>query len=148
MARLQNGQVIRYTQLINTLPLPTFLQVVGAPKEVLAKADELACSSVLLVNVEANHPTQRPENWIYVYDEDKWSTRINCTELLSPANAPAGKSGVQVEVYFSKYRPYNPNEHDQIRDDVVAELIEMGLVRTAADVEGVHTILFLGKRHF
>ena len=39
-----------------------------------------------------------------VYDEDKYATRINCTEVLSPNNAPNKKSGIQVEVYFSEYK--------------------------------------------
>ena len=139
IATLSTGESIVYDTLVNTIPLPTLVRLVGAPASIREHTERLSCSSVLLINVEAGHPTQRPENWIYVYDEDKWSTRINCTELLSPQNAPKGKSGIQVEVYFSKYRPYDPTLKQTIVAEVVAELIEMGLVRDEASVEGVHT---------
>ena len=42
---------------------------------------------------------------MYVYDEDKLSVRISFTEKFSPNNAPPGKTGIQVEVYGSEYRP-------------------------------------------
>lgn len=119
---------VAYSRLINTLPLPTFIDLcVGAPAEIRAAAEALSCSSLLLVNVEVAHPTARSENWIYVYDEDKWSTRINCTELLSSGNAPKGRSGIQVEVYFSRYRSQTVLDAE-IAEQVVGELIEMGLI--------------------
>jgi protoporphyrinogen oxidase len=64
---------------------------------------------------------------MYVYDEDKLSVRISITENFSPNNAPSGKSGIQVEVYGSEYRPV-PTDHTAVRSQVVAELVEMGLV--------------------
>jgi hypothetical protein len=64
---------------------------------------------------------------MYVYDEDKYSTRINCTELLSPGNAPAAHTGVQVEVYFSRHKPLDTSP-DVIGDRVKSELTEMGLL--------------------
>lgn len=136
---LESGITIFYNRLINTLPLPIFVDLINAPPSVRAAADQLSCSSVLLINVEADHPTTRKENWIYVYDRDKLSTRINCTELLSPNNAPSGKSGVQVEVYFSPYRPYLVKEHDRIVAQVEEELIEMGLVRSRTHILRTHS---------
>src|SRR6185295_12757697 len=53
-----------------------------------------------LHTVAASHPTRRAEHWMYVYDEDKLTTRINCTEMLNSRNAPEGWTGVQAEVYF------------------------------------------------
>jgi hypothetical protein len=64
---------------------------------------------------------------MYVYDVDKFSTRINCTELLSPNNAPLNKTGIQVEVYFSKYKPKLEKDND-IAEKVIDELIEMGIL--------------------
>jgi protoporphyrinogen oxidase len=133
-----NGSAITYQTLISSLPLPVLVQRSNAPSEIKIAAEKLSCSSVLLVNVVANHLTQRPENWIYVYDEDKYSTRINCTELLSPNNAPDGKTGIQVEVYFSKYRPMVA-DLSTIVSSVCAELIEMGLVKSDESIESTHT---------
>ncbi len=123
-----NGLVKKYDQLISTIPLPILIKSSDAPSNIKEAADNLNCSSVLLVNVMADHPTQRTENWIYVYDEDKFSTRINCTELLSPFNAPINQTGIQVEVYFSFYKPLK-NSIDEIKDAVINEIIEMGLLK-------------------
>ena len=125
---LADGKRHEFTRLINTLPLPVFVQLcTNVPVEVVNAARQLSCSQLLLVNVAAPHETQRPEHWIYVYDEDKLSTRINCVEKLSPLNAPKGWSGIQVEVYFSRYRPLTATP-EEIGERVEAELIEMGLV--------------------
>src|SRR5690606_28857351 len=82
--------------------------------------------------------TVRGENWIYVYDKNKYSTRINCTEKLSPNNAPSGKTGIQVEAYFSKYSP-KVESPECIARKVCQELLEMGLIVSPEYVESVHT---------
>ena len=133
-----NGTRAAFEKLVLTLPLPVLIQRSDAPPRVQEAANALSCTSVLLVNVAADHPTARPENWIYVYDEDKYATRINCTEKLSPENAPAGKTGIQVEVYFSKYRPIAESP-ERIARAVCDELVEMGLVHGPDAIESVHT---------
>lgn len=133
-----NETSMPFDRLVSTIPLPVLIQRSDAPPSIQEAATRLTCTSVLLVNVAADHATMRPENWIYVYDEDKYSTRINCTEMLSPENAPEGKTGVQVEVYASKYRPLQAS-HEAIAKDVCGELVEMGIIRSLDAVESVHT---------
>jgi protoporphyrinogen oxidase len=131
-----NGKQHHYEKLISTLPLPELIRVaIDVPTDVRQAAEALCCSTLLLVNVTANHPAKHPYHWLYVYDEDKLSTRINHIELLSPHNAPAGKTGIQVEVYASRYKPF-PASHSEIARTVVDELQEMGLIDT---LESVHT---------
>jgi protoporphyrinogen oxidase len=123
------GEAFPYTRLVNTLPLPVFVEKCsGVPLSVREAAAALSCSQILLVNTMAAHPTVRPENWIYIYEEDKLSTRVNCTEKMTPENAPPGTTGVQTEVYFSRHRPL-PMSVDAAASTVVNELISMGLVR-------------------
>ena len=123
-----DGSSYRYRRLINTIPLPVFLSCCDSvTSAVLEASKELLCSSIQLVNVMAHHETLRPENWMYVYDEDKYSVRINCTEKLSPNNAPQGYTGVQVEVYHSRCRPQDATP-EKVESAVTDELIEMGLV--------------------
>lgn len=95
----------------------------------------LRCSSLLLVNVTAGHVPRRPYHWLYVYDEYKYSTRINHVNLLSQGNAPVGQTGIQVEVYESPYRPFRQS-HESIARSVVTELQDMGLI---SNPESVHT---------
>ena len=129
---------VDYQELIVTIPLPELILRSDAPESIKLAAKRLSCSSVLLVNITTNHPTALDYNWMYVYDEDKYSTRINCTELLSPNNAPQGKSGIQVEVYFSKYKPLDESI-EGIADKVCKEMIEMGLIEDSASIINYHT---------
>lgn len=125
---LEDGSRIAFDKLINTLPLPVFVgKCKDVPVSVLEASRKLSCSKLLLVNVAAPHATLRPEHWLYVYDDDKFSTRINFTENLSARNAPPGWTGVQAEVYFSRHRPlqFTP---DQIGARVEEELVEMGII--------------------
>lgn len=133
-----NGKVHKFEKLISTLPLPEFIKFCNPPESILIAAEELTCSQLLLINLEINHPSIRTEQWLYVYDEDKYSTRVNFTDLLSLNNAPAGKSGIQVEVYFSKYRP-RKEPIENIINKVSKELIEMGLILSESSIENIHT---------
>ncbi len=133
-----DGSRIAYEKLINTIPLPTLILQSDAPAAVKEAATRLSCSSVLLVNVIANHPPQRTEAWMYVYDSTKYSSRINHTDLLSPHNGVPGKTGIQVEVYFSKYKTLNKSPQEII-DAVCNELIEMGLIQSKEAIESAHS---------
>jgi protoporphyrinogen oxidase len=138
MIFFKDGSSTNYEKLINTLPLPLFVEYSNISDSGKDAASNLRCSSLLLVNVIANHPTVRSENWIYVYDEDKYSTRIHCTELLSPNNGVYGKTGIQVEVYFSDYRKKNENDK-AIANQVIKELIEMGLIQDTSLIDSFFT---------
>ncbi len=133
-----NGKTFKYDKLVSTIPLPVLIAKSDAPTTIKDAAKHLNCSSVLIINVMANHKTKRKENWIYVYDEDKYSTRINCTELLSPNNAPANQTGIQVEVYFSNYKPLDESV-EFIKNKVVEELLEMGLLESEKLITDVQT---------
>lgn len=121
-----------YDKLIVTVPLPEFVRIIeDIEPSVVNAAEKLACSQLLLVNVEVPRTVERPEHWFYVYDEDKLSTRITFTEKLSGNNTPNGASGIQVEVYFSLYRPYK-GDNKEIAKKVLQELLEMGLIESEA----------------
>lgn len=137
---LAGGEVLLYDRLINTLPLPWFIgHCAQATPEVRHAAKQLRCSRLLLVNVAAPHPTRQAGHWFYVYDEDKLSTRINCTERLSPENAPRDCTGVQVEVYFPNRE--EPTDAAAVADKVVHELVEMGFIDESSRTQaGAHTV--------
>jgi len=138
VVKLSDGTEKKYTRLINTLPVPEFIKRTDAPAEIQAAAEELSCSQLLCVNVVANHPARTKSHWLYVYDKDKYSTRISFTEMVSPNNAEPGKCGLQVEVYFSKYRKQTEGI-GQIVNSVCNELVEMGLVDSLDAIGEINT---------
>ncbi len=134
VVQLDDGRQYSYTALINTISLPEFIRLcANVPQEVTVAADGLLCSELVLVNVEIPHELSQKFHWCYVYDEDLLSTRLTSYGELSPANVPEGHSGLQVEVYGSKRRPFELSEQE-IGDTVVRELRQMGLVEAGANV--------------
>lgn len=128
-----NGVVHQFSKLINTIPLPEFIMLANAPTEIVEAAKKLNCTSLLLVNVTGAHESLKPYHWMYVYDPEKLSTRINCIELLSESNSPSGSTGLQVEVYESKISPFQLS-HEEIANKVCIELIEMGLLKKCTSI--------------
>ena len=121
--------------------MPEFVKIIkNKTSELVEAAEKLSCTQLLLINVEVNEVSNKLEDWLYIYDEDKFCTRITFTEKLSKNNTPKGKSGIQVEVYFSKYKPYK-NNIEFIKEKVVNELLEMGIIKkkeTAKNAKANH----------
>jgi protoporphyrinogen oxidase len=133
-----DGSRATYEKLVSTIPLPVLIKCSqDAPADVHEANSVLRCTNFLLVEVGANHPTKRQEHWMYVYDEDKYSVRISVTERFSPNNAPAGHTGLSVEVYGSPYRPL-PTDHQAVAKKVQEELVEMGLIESLESVVSSH----------
>lgn len=131
---VDGGRRYSYTSLINTIPLPEFIRLCAkVPAEVVKAANSLLCSELILVNVEVPHELSHKFHWCYVYDEDLLSTRITSYGEISPANVPTGQSGLQVEVYGSRRKPFALSER-QIGETVVCELRQLGLVDKKAEV--------------
>lgn len=133
-----NGERKAFDKLVSTLPLPELIMNSDAPVEIKAQAKKLKCSQVLIVNVVVNHPAPIPNQWIYIYDEDMYATRVNFTELLSPNNGLPGKSGIQVEVYFSDYRPLSESI-EQVEQKVLNELVTLQLAKSKESIESYHS---------
>jgi protoporphyrinogen oxidase len=136
----QDGTTYHYDKLISTLPLPLLIQDSDAPEDIKYAAQQLKCSQVLIVNVVANHPPLVDNHWIYVYDEQFYSTRINFTDLLAPQNGEPGKCGIQVEVYFSDYHKNN-RPVEEIAQAVIKELVIMKLLTDEEHVQSYHTLM-------
>ena len=135
--RTSEGHTWSYTRLINTIPLPEFVKRCrqATPKVIEATA-ALHCSSLLLVNVTAEHPSGIDGNWFYVYDDALLSTRIHLVERLAPSAAPTGRTGVQVEVYAGPERPF-PAAAEAVSQQVLSELETMGFIESSKDTHVV-----------
>jgi protoporphyrinogen oxidase len=123
----RDGAVIHFKKLINTLPLPEFIVKTGAPLNILEAAKKLDCTSLLLVNIVAKNRLKKNFHWMYVYDDEMYSTRITSVNSLTPGNKASSPDGIQVEVYESKFKPFNRN-HTDIAKDVIHELQKMGII--------------------
>lgn len=131
-----NGEKFSYQRLVSTIPLPVFVSICEQSTSKMKKdAEKLACTAGYLVNVLVPHASNRPENWFYVYDEDKLSTRITFSEKFDGEGKDKNYSAIQVEVYQSVYKGLKIPAHEII-DRVVGELYELGLIDTSLFNDG------------
>jgi protoporphyrinogen oxidase len=131
----EDGTQASFETLVSTLPLPVLIQCAeDAPVDVRDAASQLMATRLLLVRVAANHRSVRKEPWLYVYDDDKISTRVSIQENFSPQNAPAGKTALSVEVCGSDAKPL-PTDRNAVVAQVKRELIDMGLLESEAAVD-------------
>ncbi len=129
---LSNGDVVEYKNLVNTMPLKAFIHAcINATPELRMQADLLTCTHFLRIDLAVDHPARRPESWFYVYDEDKYSTRVSVMEKFAASNAPANTTAIQVEVYGSEYRAL-PHDDTAVVKTVIDEMVEMGMIDSPA----------------
>ena len=126
--KTKTGETYTYNTLINTMPLPIFLNRCLQTKEKLSEEINLLdCSKLFLINIEVPAPRKRSDNWIYVYDENLLSTRINFIESLSINNTPEGYSGIQVEVYINGKNKLESTK-SELGSLILDEMVTMGLI--------------------
>jgi protoporphyrinogen oxidase len=128
--RFSNGVVANYDALVSSVALPDLIPMIkGAPQDVRAAAQRLACSTCVLVNVGVNRQDISPAHMSYFYDEDICFTRLSFPHMLSPRNVPPGAGSIQAEVYFSsKYKPLTGAPEEWI-EPVIKDLHRCGLLR-------------------
>jgi protoporphyrinogen oxidase len=132
--RFADGTTHEFERLISTMPLPALIECVDqAPDEVRRAADELLCTSVVLVDVAINRPDISAHHWLYVYDEDISFSRVSFPHMLSPNNAPEACGAIQVEVYHSRHRAL-PCAVESLPGRVIEELVRIGLLASPDEV--------------
>ena len=126
----RHGPVVRYEHLISSVPLPELIPMIaGAPKEVLEAAQNLSCTSLVLVNIGIDRPDVSDGSWLYFYDDDMPFSRISFPRTFSTSTVPEDTSSIQCEVYFSKkYRPLDLAPEEYI-EPVIDGLRRCGLIR-------------------
>ena len=142
LLKFSNGVVERYDRLVSSLPLPELIRMIeGAPADVVAASQRLACSTCVLVNVGLNREDISDGHVTYFYDEDVRFTRLSFPHMLAASNVPPGTGSIQAEVYFSKkYKPLTV-EPDSLIEPVIEDLRRCGLIRENDEIVYKGTIL-------
>ena len=125
-----NGEMVGYTGLISSIPLPDLIPMIdGAPDDAVEAAAKLACTSCVMVNIGIDRNDISESHWSYFYDRDFLFTRLSYPHLFSPNNVPEGAGSIQAEVYYSdKYKPLDKKPEECI-EPVVDDLKRCGLVK-------------------
>lgn len=123
--RFDNGTVVRYDQLVSTLPLPELVAIAAdIPQEVSHSAGTLRATSIDLISVGFKRPVAK-DLWFYIYDEDILASRAYSPSMKSPENAPANCSSLQFEIYTrGTVSRFNPED---LKRNTVEALQKMGI---------------------
>ena len=139
-----NAVVERYDSLISSVPLTELIPlIVGAPSDVVAAAERLACTSCVMVNLGINRPDLSEGQWTYFYDRDICFTRLSFPHMFSPHVVPPGCGSIQAEIYFSKkYKPLQRSPEDYVAP-VINDLKRCGILRD--DDKILHTNIHVSR---
>jgi protoporphyrinogen oxidase len=130
--RLDDGRIVAYRTLINTMPLPRLIEACGdeAPPEVRAAARALRSVGVRCVNLGVGLPAGcerlSDKHWIY-YPEDTVFHRIFLQGNASPYNSPPGGFALTCEISYSDRKPL-PCDGAALIERVVADCRRVGLL--------------------
>jgi protoporphyrinogen oxidase len=134
LLRFADGSARPYDKLISTMPLPELIRSIDhAPEDVRRAAEELLCTSVVLVDIAVSRSELSEHHWFYVYDEGISFSRVSFPHMLSPANAPEGCGAIQVEVYHSPHRRL-PCAPESLPTRVVEELVRLNVLASPGEV--------------
>lgn len=131
-----DGAEMDYENLVSTMPLPELVKICdpgSLSSEIIAAAESLLCSSLVLVDIAVARADLSPNHWFYVYDEDISISRGHFPHLLSPSNAPPGMGSIQLEIYHSRHRPL-PSSPASLPERAIDELVRMRILESADEV--------------
>lgn len=127
IVEFQNGQRVRYRQLISTIPLPELCRRAdGLSAALKRQVDGLVHVSVTNVNLGVDRPTIVPYHWIYFPEPQIPFYRAGFPSNLTPSVAPPGQSLISVE---SSHRPERPVNRALAIEQAVTGLRAAGLLR-------------------
>ena len=125
----EDGQVIRYEQLISTMPLPVLIRLMGdeAPREVQAAAAGLRHVSVRCVNIGVGRENLTEKHWIY-YPEQTVFHRIFVQGNASPYCNPEGGFGLTCEITYSPHKPL-PCDGEELIQRCIDDCRAVGIIQ-------------------
>lgn len=125
----QNGNEYEYKNLYSSIPLNKLVNITKRiENNYIEESKKLEYTSGYMISIGLKTKDIPPYLWIYIYNEDKLSTRIYSPSLKSKENCPEGCSSIQVEVYFSNRKSLNLDT-DKILKKVILELEEMKICK-------------------
>lgn len=118
---------VHYDRLVNTLPLSSFLDMIGPlPAPVVEARRRLRWTTVWNLNLGVARPDVTDKHWIY-FPEGKFPFyRVGCSSNFSSSVAPAGHSALYVEAA----RPGGARvDKVRLEAEILRGLRECGLLR-------------------
>ncbi|HAM34300.1 MAG TPA: protoporphyrinogen oxidase [Elusimicrobia bacterium] len=128
VARIEGLGEVRFKHLVNTLPLPEFIDLSGPwPQAMLAARQRLRHASVWCLNLGVDRADLSGRHWVYFSERRYPFYRVGYYSNFCPGNAPAGTMSLYVEVS----RPGGARvDLRSLERETLAGLRECGILRT------------------
>lgn len=124
---INGNQIIDFSSLINTMPLPLLIErIKDVPELVKIASNKLWATSLDLISVGFKKAAIPKDLWFYIYDEDILASRVYSPSIKSPENCPEGKSSVQFEIYSSSNKPMSYSK-EELKENCIYALKKMRL---------------------
>jgi len=119
-------------KVLSSIPLPDLVGMLhDPPEEVVRAAGSLVYNSLVCVNIGVRRPGIIDKHWLYFPEERFVFNRISFPMNFSEHTAPPGRSSILVEVTYRE----DDVKPDEIRDRVVEDLIETGIITEKDEIE-------------
>ena len=113
-------EVVGYSHLISTMPLPVLAETIsGAGVSLKRTAGYLRCSSVLALCLGLDGPVPRSEHWIYFPEESFPFYRVGFPTNFSNAVAPEGCGSMYIEI---AHMPGVEHDEGKLSDNALCAL--------------------------
>jgi len=120
-------KVVEYDNLIATLPLPDFIELLfHVSSEIREAADQLSFNSIVIVNIGVDSPNITDKHWIHFPEKEISFFRISFPNNFCDGLNPDGTSLIQAEVVYDKA---NPPQKNKILEKVRDDLLRVGAIK-------------------
>jgi len=134
---LRGGETVEFDHAVFTLPLSNLVRLVpDLPPRVRRACEGLRYQGILCIDLGVDRPHLSDYHWVYYYEDGFPFHRLSYPANFSPANVPAGKSSISLEVAF---RAGSAVDSDALVDATIAALRRAGVLDEDDVVELVHT---------
>ncbi len=132
--------------VIATIPLPALLGALGSPPPaaVAAAVRQLRTRAMVAVYLGIDQTRLSEDHWIYVPDGEILFNRLSETTNYSDGMAPSGKTGICAEIACDRGDATWNLDDRAVADRVVEDLVRIGLLPRAGQVERVWVRRFGG----
>jgi len=134
-ARLSNSQVVPYSKLINTMPLPELLKVMSPlPRQIRMAAEKLKFVSIICINMGVKRPKISQKSWIYFPEKEFPFYRVGFPMNFTPHVVPRGQSSMYIEISL---KPGEKYAKKVVLNRTIKGLIKCGILKKSDKISAV-----------
>lgn len=133
----RDGVRVDFDRLVYTLPLSQVARLAGdVPSRVRDACAALRYQGIFCLNLGIDRAGVSDKHWVYFYEDEFPFHRLSFPANFTPANVPAGKSSISMEIAFSDARAL---DREGLVGQAIAALEKAKILRANDRIELVHT---------